>query len=159
MKFIHNFELDKERYRCKLCGESVSATSPSYYLKHIRDRHPELTEMAAPYVFWSPEQEEELVRLVGESIRRQKDSKYMKGVKEINWVHIAKQMNHLCGSRLGQMTSKQAKSKWDRMIKNLPKEAKFSLVEKEERSEKNGYVFIKNCAYYIILFVLAFETK
>ena len=112
-----NFELINGRYWCKSCGESVSARWPHYYLKHIRDRHPELTEMAAPYVFWSPEQEEELVRLVGESIRRNKDVRYLKGVKAINWDRIEEQMNR---SNDWQLSSQQTKSKWGNMVTRLP---------------------------------------
>ena len=93
MNFIQNFELKSGSFWCKLCGESVAANVPKYYLDHIRTKHHELTEKIAPYMSWSPEQKEELVRLVGESVRQNKYSVYMKGSKTINWDRIADQLN------------------------------------------------------------------
>ena len=129
MNYKQNFYLKNERYWCKLCGESVPTTWHYYYQNHIRDIHPELLKMIVPYFTWSPKLDEELVRLVGENIHRNMDTKkYKKGVKEIDWCHIADQMN-LNNTNSCQLSPIQAKSRWDKMVNNLVK-----------LPQKNGYV-------------------
>ena len=85
---------------------------------------------------WSPEQKEELVRLVGENIRQNIYSNYQRGLKTINWVRIADKMNQ---SNECQRSSKQIKSKWDYMVDHLPE---TSFGEKKEQTEINRYTVI-----------------
>ena len=98
---------------CKICGESVAATHSRHYLNHIRSEHPDLCEKIVPYESWTSEQVAELVRFVGEYIRHNKNPKYMKGQKEINWARITEQMylSNMC-----QQSSKKIRSKWERMV-------------------------------------------
>ena len=72
LTFRQYFEPINGIYLCTICGSSVCKTSTREYVRHLRDKHPEICENIVPYVSWAAEQEEELVRLVGESIRKNK---------------------------------------------------------------------------------------
>ena len=89
-----------------------------------------------PYLYWTSDMEEALVRLVGEYIRQNKYMRCVNGTKEIDWELIAKQMNDLYGC---QISTIQAKNKWHRMVSRLPK-AQFG--EEKDQSEMIRYIYI-----------------
>ena len=137
-----NFELKNGRYVCKICGESVAATHSRHYLNHFRSEHPDLCEKIVPrcQASWPPEQVAELVRIVGDYIRQNKNPIYLRGNKAINWDHIAEQMKHSNGC---QLSVKQISRKLDNMVFRLTN-CKTSIEEvgEQEWSETNGYVFL-----------------
>ena len=138
-----HFEQKNGRYLCKLCAKSISGTDPRNYKRHFRRRHKELSERSTPYVFWAPEREAELVRLVGEWIRKNDDdgsAGCMYGVKEIHWGPITDQLNRSnAGGR--QLLRSQVRGKWNNMVYRLPKsKAPSREVAEETPEEINGFV-------------------
>ena len=79
---------------------------------------------------------EELVRLVGESIRQNWDMRYINGKRTIKWGSIANQMSLLNGF---QLRPDQIRKKWENMVDRLFKD---SLEEEDQMQGKNGYVLI-----------------
>ena len=133
---MQNFELKKSRYVCKICGESVVSKC---FRQHIRDNHHDsICKKIIAYFLWSPEQIEKLVRIVGEYIRQNMNPKYLRDNKAINWSHIATKMNHSNDCKLSPY---QIRKKWDNMVFRLP-EVPIEVEGEQEKSEKNGYVFL-----------------
>ena len=136
MNFKQNFDLINGRYFCKICGESVSANCKKHYIKHIRDRHTNLSRTIDTQSSWSQNQVEDLVRIVGEFNRQNKGPNYVRGKKIFNWDHIADQMNLSNGCKL---SPNLIRKKWDNIVFRLPK---ASIREAKQMSEINGYVFL-----------------
>ena len=115
----------------------MSATCKKHYIKHIRDKHQNLSRTIDTQASWSQKQVEDLVRIVGEYIRQNKSPIYiMRGKKAINWDHISDQMILSNGC---QLSASQIRKKWENMVFRLPK---ASIGETKQISEINGYVFV-----------------
>ena len=102
----------------------------------MRSQHQNLCHEIVPCLSWSPDQEEELVRLVGESIRQNRGKKYMRGIRAIDWSYIANQMNRRSISNACQLLPVQTKNKWDYLVNQL---SMAPFEEEKEQSEINWY--------------------
>ena len=130
---------------CKICHQHVCKTSSNNCARHFRRQHPNWCEKIAPYVLWSPADVEELVRLVGESIRKQKGNENCI-LKSIIWKFVANEMNRNRpnGCKLSNI---QLSNKWNYLAKQLPENEDYAL--ESEPIEKNEYVYISNFCDFI----------
>ena len=132
-KFKHYLESCNGYYFCKICIKPVCKTSTNNYARHIRIQHPKLCTKIVLSASWAPELVEELVRLAGESVCRNKG--YIShGKTPINWKFVANELN---SSTECKLSPEQIRNKWNHLVRRLPKNA-----DKSESIETNAYVFL-----------------
>ena len=99
-------------------------------MRHLRNQHPELNIKIIPNFYWAPKLVEELVRLIGESIRKN-NGLINQGLKAVDWNYVTNEFNNSTDCK---MSLSRVKDKWNNLVNQLPE-----IDDSSEAIAKNWY--------------------